>query len=57
MIVKSIRPEVLTATRTAYWLAIDGAPEEQLVFIDKSATSSPIVKSAQARRGDPAVCA
>lgn len=36
MIVKSIRPEVLTATRTAYWLAIDDAPEEQLVFIDKS---------------------
>jgi len=36
VIVKSIRPEVLTATRTAYWLAIDDAPEEQLVFIDKS---------------------
>jgi len=32
VIVKSIRPEVLTATRTAYWLAIDDAPEEQLVF-------------------------
>jgi len=34
VIVKSIRPEVLTATRTAYWLAIDDAFEEQLVFID-----------------------